>query len=93
MNGHVENTYCFKLKGMQEAQHKTKLKAQQKQSTGTSNEAFAVEPDMSNMLDALNEMPEIQEFLQNMETEVCKHYAILNKSETLNNTMISYNLF
>ena len=40
---------------------------------------------MSDFLDAsdnLNEMPELQEFLENMETEVCNHYAIRNKPET-----------
>ena len=44
---------------------------------------------MSNTLDAydnLNEMPEMQEFLENMETKVCYHYVILNKFETQSNT-------
>jgi hypothetical protein len=33
-----------------------------------------------------NEMPELQEFLENMETEVYNHYVILNKIETQYNT-------
>jgi hypothetical protein len=70
---------------MQETQRKTKQKAQQKKSNETSNEGFAVEQEMSNILDAtndVNEMPETNEFLENMETEVCNHYIILNKSGT-----------
>jgi hypothetical protein len=38
---------------------------------------------MSEYLDAsddIEEMPEMQEFLDNMENEVCNHYVILNKS-------------
>jgi hypothetical protein len=34
----------------------------------------------------MKEMPEMQEFLDNMETEVCNHYIILNKSETGSHT-------
>ena len=40
---------------------------------------------MSELSDAsnnLNEMPEIQEFLENMETEVYNEYVLLNKIET-----------
>jgi hypothetical protein len=85
MNGHEEDTSCFKLKAMQEAQRKTKQKAQQKP-MATSNEAFAFEQaEMSKFSDAsddMKEMPEMQEFLDNMETEACNHYVILNKSET-----------
>ena len=72
MKGHEEIRCRFKLKTMQEAQRKLKNQAQQKNSKESSNEAFAVEHEMSNTLDAydnLNEMPEIQEFLNNMETE------------------------
>jgi hypothetical protein len=69
---------------MQVAQRKTKQKAQQKPKA-TSIEAFAVEhEDMFEYKDASNnikEMPEIQEFLDNVENELCNH-VILNKSET-----------
>ena len=44
---------------------------------------------MSELSDASNnqnEMPEIQEFLENMETEVCNPYVLLNKIETRSNT-------
>jgi hypothetical protein len=37
-------------------------------------------------LDDIKEMPEMQEFLDNMETEVCHHYIILNKSKTQSHT-------
>jgi hypothetical protein len=74
---------------MQEAQRKTKQKAQQKPKA-TSSEAFAVEQaEMSEISDAsddMKEMPEMQEFLDNMETELCNHYVILNKSETQSHT-------
>ena len=65
MKGHEEIRCRFKLKTMQEAQRKLKNQAQQKNSKESSNEAFAVEHEMSNTLDAydnLNEMPEMQEF-------------------------------
>ena len=74
---------------MQEVQHKTKNKAQQKNSQENSNKAFAVKHEMSDILDAsnnLNVIPEMQEFLENMETEECNHYVILNKSETISHT-------
>jgi hypothetical protein len=41
VKGHEEDTYHFKLKAMQEAQRKTKQKAQQKPKA-TSSEAFAI---------------------------------------------------
>jgi hypothetical protein len=70
---------------MQEAQNKTKNKAKPKKSQGTSNEAFAVEHEMSDFLDAsnnLNEIPVIQKFVENMHSEVCNHYVILSKTKT-----------
>jgi hypothetical protein len=86
MKGHGEDTPRLKLKAMQEAQRKTKQNAQQKPKS-TSSEAFAVEQaKMSEFSDAseeIKEMLEIQEFFDNTETEVCNHYIILNKSETL----------
>jgi hypothetical protein len=52
----------------------------------TSNEVFAIEQlEMSEFSDAsdnIKEMPEINESLDNMKTEVCNHFIILNKSET-----------
>jgi hypothetical protein len=72
MKGHEEDTCCFKLKAMQEAQCKTKQKAQRKPKA-TSSEEFAVkQTEMSEFSDAsdnMKDMPEIQEFLDNMETE------------------------
>jgi hypothetical protein len=72
------------LKAIQEAQCKTKQKAQQKPKA-TSSEAFGVEQaetsEFSDVSNNIKEMPEMQEFLNNMETEVCNHYVILNKSE------------
>jgi hypothetical protein len=51
-----------------------------------SSKAFAVEhAEMSKFLDAsdnIKEMPDMKEFLDNMETEVCDDYVIQNKSET-----------
>jgi hypothetical protein len=38
--------------------------------------------EFSDASDNIKEMPEMQEFLDNMETEVTNHYVILNKSET-----------
>jgi hypothetical protein len=74
---------------MQEAQCKTKQKAQQKPKA-TSSEAFAVEQaEMSEFSDAsdnMKDIPEMQEFLDDMETEVCSYYVILNKSETKSHT-------
>ena len=70
---------------MQETQKKFKNSAQQKNSQETSNEAFAIKSEMSDFSDAsnnLNEMPEMQEILEKMETEICNHYVILNKTET-----------
>jgi hypothetical protein len=85
MKGHEEDTCRFKLKAMQEAQGKTKQKAQQKPKV-TSSEGFAIEQaetsEFSDASDNIEEMPEMQEFLDNMETEVCNHYVIPNKSET-----------
>ena len=52
MKGHEEIRCRFKLKTMQEAQRKLKNQAQQKNSKESSNEAFAVEHEMSNTLDA-----------------------------------------
>jgi hypothetical protein len=70
---------------MQEAQSKTKQKAQQKPKA-TSSKAFAVEQaeisGFSDAFDNIKEMPEMQEFLDNMETEVCNNYIIQNKSKT-----------
>jgi hypothetical protein len=40
----------------------------------------------SDASDNLREMPEMQEFLDNMETEVCNHYVTLNKSKTQSHT-------
>jgi hypothetical protein len=48
-----------------------------------------IDQEMSDISDAshdINEMPELQELLRNMETEVCTHYVILNKFETQSNT-------
>jgi hypothetical protein len=42
--------------------------------------------EFSDESDGIKEMPEMQEFLDNMETEVCNHYVILNKSETRSHT-------
>jgi hypothetical protein len=85
MKGHEEDTCRFKLKAIQETQHKTKQKAQQKPKA-TSSEAFAIEKakmsEFSDSSENIKEMHEMQEFLDNMETEVCNHYVILNKSET-----------
>jgi hypothetical protein len=70
---------------MQDTQHKTEQKAQQKPKA-TSSEALAIEQaemfEFSDASDDIKEMPEMQGFLDNMETEVCDHYVILNKSET-----------
>jgi hypothetical protein len=74
---------------MQEAQCKTKQKAQ-KIPKKTSSEAFAAEQaemsEFSCASDNIKDMPEMQEFLDNMETEVCNHYVILNKSEAQSHT-------
>jgi hypothetical protein len=55
-----------------------------------SSEAFAVEQaDMSEFSDASDdiiEMSEMKEFFDNMETEVCNHYFILNKSKVQSHT-------
>ena len=83
--GHEEGQCRFKLKAMQEAQQKFKNQDKQKKSQETSHEAFAVEHEMSDFLytsNNLNELPEMQEFLENMETKVCNHYVILNKQKT-----------
>jgi hypothetical protein len=89
MKGHEEETCCFKLKAMQESQRKTKQKAQQKRKE-TSSETFAIGQaevsEFSDASDSIKEMPEIQEYLDNMETEVCNHYVILNKCETQSHT-------
>jgi hypothetical protein len=89
MKGHEEDMCCFKLKAMQEAQRKTKQKAQQKPKA-TSCEAFAVEQagmsEFSDVSVKVNEIHQMQEFLDNMETEVCNHYVILNKSKTQSHT-------
>jgi hypothetical protein len=48
---------------MEEAQHKARKKAKQKPSIETSNKVFAVELEVSNILDTLNNLnkiPEIQ---------------------------------
>jgi hypothetical protein len=48
-----------------------------------------IDQEMSNLSDAnhdINKMPELQELLRKMETEVCNHYVILNKFETRSNT-------
>jgi hypothetical protein len=54
------------------------IKAQQKPKA-TSSEAFAVEKaemsEFSDVSDNVKKMPEMQEFLDNMETEVCNHYS------------------
>jgi hypothetical protein len=39
-------------------------------------------PKYSDASDNIKEMPETQEFLDKIETEVCNQYVILNKSET-----------
>jgi hypothetical protein len=74
---------------MQEAQRKSKQNAKQKPKS-TSSEAPVVEQaevsEFSYASDNIKEMPEIQEFLDNMETEVCNHFVILNKSETWSHT-------
>jgi hypothetical protein len=74
---------------MQEAQRKTKQNSQQR-SKATSSEAFAVGQaevsEFSDASDSIKEMPEIQEYLDNMETEVCNHYVILNKCKTQSHT-------
>jgi hypothetical protein len=68
---------------------KNKQKVQQKPKA-TSSEVFAVEQvEMSESSDApdkIKEIPEMQEFLDNMETKVCNHYEVLNKSEILSHT-------
>jgi hypothetical protein len=73
------------LKAIQEAQRKSKQKAQQKPKA-TASEAFAVEQkemsEFSDSSDNIKEMPEMQELLDDKETEVCDNYVILNKSET-----------
>jgi hypothetical protein len=65
---------------MQEAHRKTKQKAQQKPKA-TSSKVFAIEQaEMSKLSGAsenIKNMPEMHEFLDNMETEVCNHYVIL----------------
>ena len=56
MRGH-EKVWChFKLKAMQDAQNKTKNKVQPKNSQETSNEALAVEQEMSDFSDASNNL-------------------------------------
>jgi hypothetical protein len=42
--------------------------------------------EFSDAPDNIKKMPEMQEFLDNMETEVYNHYVILNKSETQSHT-------
>jgi hypothetical protein len=39
-------------------------------------------PEFSDASDDIEEMPEMQEFLGNIETEVFNHCVILNKSKT-----------
>jgi hypothetical protein len=77
MKGHEQDACHFKLMAMQETQRKAKQKAQQNPKA-TSSEAFAVEQtEMSEFSDAsdnIKKMPEMQEFLGIMETEVCNHY-------------------
>jgi hypothetical protein len=89
MKGHEENTCRFKLKAMQEAQRKSKQRAQQKPKA-TSSEAFALEQakmsEFSDAFDDIKEMPEMQEFLDNMENGLCNYYVILNKSKTQSHT-------
>jgi hypothetical protein len=38
--------------------------------------------EFSDASDDIKEIPKMQELLDNMETQVCNHYVILNKSET-----------
>jgi Reverse transcriptase (RNA-dependent DNA polymerase) len=88
MKGHSEDDCRFKLKARKELQHRKKQKTQQISKTNA-QENFMVEHEMSDLSVAsnnLNEMPEMQEFLRNMETEVCNHFVILNKIETKSNT-------
>jgi hypothetical protein len=79
MKAHEEDTCRFKLKAMQEAQRITKQKGQQK-SKATTSEGFAIaQTETSKFLDEsddIEEIPEMKEFLDNMETEVCNHYII-----------------
>jgi hypothetical protein len=79
MKGHEEDMCPFKLKAMKRVSTKLNKRPD-------SSEAFAVEQtEMSEFSDAsddIKEMPEMQELLDNMETDVCNHYIILNKSET-----------
>jgi hypothetical protein len=54
------------------------------------SEPFAIEETeiskFSDASDNIKETPEIREFLDNMETEVCNHYVILNKSKAQSHT-------
>jgi hypothetical protein len=72
MKGHEEDTCRFRLKAMQEAPRKTK-KVQQ--NPVNFSEAFAIEQaeisEFSDVSENVKEMPEMQKFLDNMETEVC----------------------
>jgi hypothetical protein len=71
------------LKAMQESQQKIKQKSSKEKSNKTSNEAYAMEQEMSEFLDAkhdLNEITEMQDFLENLETETCNHFLIVNKT-------------
>jgi hypothetical protein len=89
MKGHSEDDCRFKLKARKELQHRKKQKTQQISKAKDAQENFMVEHEMSDLSVAsnnLNEMPEMQEFLRNMETEVCNHFVILNKIETKSNT-------
>jgi hypothetical protein len=85
IKSHEEDSCCFKLKAIQEAQHKAKQQVQQKPNEAL-NEAFAVDQakisEFSDVTDDVKEMPEMQEILDNMYIEVCNHYVTLNKSET-----------
>jgi hypothetical protein len=42
--------------------------------------------DFLDAYDNIKEMPEMQEFLDNKETEVCNHHVILNKSKIQSHT-------